>query len=135
MTKFRYVFHCEANIFSIIFQEGNVNFRFPSISQRKVFVSIHFISFHQAIDWYTTHLQQLKFKQNLRYKLGKLLPTELITIQRRRNRGALGARAPQSFSINKEVPFSCLEHAPFFLRKIVPSKCRAPKFEMLPTSL
>ena len=47
--------------------------------------------------------------------------------QRRRKRGALGARAPQDFSINKEVPYSCLEHAPFFLRKNVPLKCRAPQ--------
>ena len=33
---------------------------------------------------------------------------------------------PQDFAINKEVPFSFLENAFFFLRKKVPSKCRAP---------
>ena len=37
-----------------------------------------------------------------------------------------GGTCPQDFSINKEAPFSCLEHAPFFLRKNVPSKCLAP---------
>ena len=41
----------------------------------------------------------------------------------------------QGFAINKEVSFLFLEDAPFFLRKKVPSKCRAPKFEMHPTSL
>ena len=46
--------------------------------------------------------------------------------QRRRIRRGTGSTCPQDFSINKEVPFSCLEHAPFFLRKNVPSKCRAP---------
>ena len=48
-------------------------------------------------------------------------PTSESVTHRRRNRGALGARAPQDFEINKEVP--------------VPSKCRAPKFAMLPRSL
>ena len=42
---------------------------------------------------------------------------------------------PQDFAINKEVPFSFIENAPFILRIPVPSKCCAPKFEMLPTSL
>ena len=43
---------------------------------------------------------------------------------------------PQDFAINKEEPFLLLENAPFFLRKKVPSNCRAPsKFEMLPTQL
>ena len=41
--------------------------------------------------------------------------------------GRWGHVPPQDFSINKEVPFSCLEDAPFFLRKNVPSKCRAPQ--------
>ena len=43
-----------------------------------------------------------------------------------------GARAPQDFAINKEVPFSFLENAPFFLRKKCPRSVVAPKFEMLP---
>ena len=47
--------------------------------------------------------------------------------RRRRNRGTLGARAPQDFTINKEVPFSFLENALFFLKKIAPSNCRAPQ--------
>ena len=34
--------------------------------------------------------------------------------------GALGARAPQDFVINKEVPFLFLESAPFLLRKRCP---------------
>ena len=42
---------------------------------------------------------------------------------------------PQDFAVNKEVPFLFLENASFFLRNKVPSKCRAPKFEMLPTPL
>ena len=49
--------------------------------------------------------------------------------------GHWGHLAPQDFAMNKEVPFSFLENAPFFLRKTVPSKRRASKFEMLPTSL
>ena len=52
--------------------------------------------------------------------------------QRRRNRGgALGPHAPQDFAINKEIPFSFSENAPFFLRNKVPSKCHALKCEML----
>ena len=39
---------------------------------------------------------------------------------RRRNRACVRARAPQDFAINKEVPFSFLESAPFFLRKKCP---------------
>ena len=58
-----------------------------------------------------------------------------VDAHRRKSRGALGALAPQDFAISKEVPFFFSENAPFFLRKIVPSKCRAPKFDMLPTSL
>ena len=46
-----------------------------------------------------------------------------------------GGTCPQDFAINIEVLFSFLENAPFYLRCNVPSKCRAPKFEMLPTSL
>ena len=41
---------------------------------------------------------------------------------------ALGARDPLNFAINKEVLAS-------FILKKVSSKCRAPQFEMLPTSL
>ena len=37
-----------------------------------------------------------------------------------RNRGALGARDPQDFAINEEVPFLFLESAPVFLRKKCP---------------
>ena len=52
--------------------------------------------------------------------------------------GAGGTRdtcSPHDFPINKEVPFLFAENAPSLLRKKVPSKCRTPKFEMLPTSL
>ena len=52
---------------------------------------------------------------------------------RRRNWGALGARAPQE--INKEVPFSILKNPPFFFRKKCPRSAVPPKFEVLPTSL
>ena len=48
-------------------------------------------------------------------------------VLRRRNRGALGARAPQDFAIIKEVPFSFSESTPFFSRKKVSLKCRAPQ--------
>ena len=67
--------------------------------------------------------------------LSSIYSVEELGNQRRSNRGALGARAPQDFAINKEVPLPLLENAPFFLRKTVASKCRAPKFGMLPTSL
>ena len=54
---------------------------------------------------------------------------------RRRNRGTLGARTPQDFAINKEVPFSFSESGPFFLRKSALKVSCPSKLEMLPTSL
>ena len=42
-----------------------------------------------------------------------------------REPGALGARASQDFAMNKEVSYSCRENAPVFVRKKLPSKCRA----------
>ena len=41
-------------------------------------------------------------------------------------RGGTGGTCHQDFAINKEVPLLFLEHAPFFLRNKVPSKCSAP---------
>ena len=40
--------------------------------------------------------------------------------------GGTGARAPQDFAINKEVPFSFLENAPIFLRKMCPRSVVPP---------
>ena len=48
--------------------------------------------------------------------------------------GGTGGMCPQDFAIKKGVPCSFSENVPFFLRKEVPSMCRAPKFEMLLTS-
>ena len=48
--------------------------------------------------------------------------------------GHWGPVLPQDFAINKEVPFFILENAPFSKERVL-SKRRAPKFEMLPTSL
>ena len=45
--------------------------------------------------------------------------------QRRRNRGALGACAPQDFASNKEVPILFAGIPPFSLIKKVPLKCCA----------
>ena len=42
---------------------------------------------------------------------------------------------PKDFAMNEEVPFLLLENAPFFFKATMPSKCRAPKFEVLPTAL
>ena len=55
--------------------------------------------------------------------------------QRGRKRRALGAHAHHIFAINKEGPFLFSRNFPLFLIKKVPLKCRAPKLEMLPTSL
>ena len=44
---------------------------------------------------------------------------------RRRNRGAMGARAPKDFAINKEVSF--FQKMPLFLKEEVPSMRRAPQ--------
>ena len=49
--------------------------------------------------------------------------------------GTGGTCPPKILQKTKNCPFPFLENTPFFLRKKVPSKCRAPKFEMLPTSL
>ena len=74
--------------------------------------------------------------QKIRYTLGKNLfvfkkihkkSPKIRENHRRRNGGALGARAPQDFAINKEVPFLFLEKKPLFLKEKVPSKCRAPQ--------
>ena len=54
---------------------------------------------------------------------------------RRRNRVALGVRAPQDLAINKEVPFSFLKNAPFSYGKSALEVPCHPKFEILPTSL
>ena len=48
--------------------------------------------------------------------------------------GYWGHVSSQDFAINKGVPFLFLENDPFLQEK-VPSKCRAPKFQMLPTTL
>ena len=53
---------------------------------------------------------------------------------RHRSWRALRACVPQDFEINKEVPYSFLENAPFFLRKKCLQNVVPPKFEMLPTS-
>ena len=52
-----------------------------------------------------------------------------------RDQEGIRGTCPQDFAVNKEVPFSFLENASIFLRGKVPSRCRAPKFEMLPTVL
>ena len=51
--------------------------------------------------------------------------------------GTLGARAPQDFAVNKEVPFLFLENARVYFGKKCPQSVMSlpPKFEMLPTSL
>ena len=54
---------------------------------------------------------------------------------RRGSRGVTGGTCPppQDFAMKKEVPAYFLKMPPFSYGK-VPSKCRAPKFEMLSTS-
>ena len=57
-----------------------------------------------------------------------------IGFHRRRKRGEAWGTCPEDFAINKEVPFY-FRKFPCYLKEGVPSKRRAPKFDMLPTSL
>ena len=49
-----------------------------------------------------------------------------LPFHRCRNQEALGASALQDFTMNKEVPYSCLEKCPLFLEEKVPSKVSCP---------
>ena len=61
-------------------------------------------------------------------------PTQNKLKTKDRNLEALGARIPQHFGINKEVPFLFLRKCPLFLKEksALEVSC-SPTFEILPT--